>query len=335
MSTPLREKRLTWRSGGWILFLAIALTTAGTVWNLAPLLRPGRERPRGDGRTAASYGFTLEPSLAPPARIVSSGMVADALPALTDPAIFDAPAADAARAGRGRYLVPSDKVAGVVAGGAARAYPLRVLVWHEVVNDTVGGTPIAVTCNPLSGGLAVFDRRAGGETLELGVSGLLYQSGLLMYDRRPGHRGESLWSQLQSRAITGPAAGAGRTLAWVPLALCRWDDWRAAHPETTVLAPIPGEEEKYGQDVYGSYLGAEDLRFPVDPLPPTGPLPWKSRVLVTGTPGAWKVTPLAVPGGETRPEVVSPFGATPILGIYAFWFAWYATHADDPGTVAP
>ena len=103
-----------------------------------------------------------------------------------------------------------------------RAYPLRVLVWHEVVNDTVSGLPILVTYNPLSEGIAVFDRRVAGRTLSFGVSGLLYQSNLLMYDRDGTRGAESLWSQLQARAVSGPAAGAGQTLELVPFALARW-----------------------------------------------------------------------------------------------------------------
>ena len=333
MSTAPGKRLLTWRSGGWVLLLAIAVTVAGAAWNLRPLWDPARRHTRGDGRNPASYGFDLSSPLVPASKIVSSGMVADALAALTDPQHLDARTADAARAGRGRYLVPSDKVIGVIVEGEARAYPLRVLVWHEVVNDTLGGAPIAVTYNPLSEGLAVFDRRVEDETLEMGVSGLLYQSNLLMYDRRPEHRGESLWSQLQSRAIAGPAAG--RTLTWIPFALCRWEDWRTAHPETTVLAPIAGEEEKYGQDVYASYFNSDELRFPVDPLPPSGPVPWKTRMLITPSGASWRAAPLAVSGGETRWEVVSPSGATPILGVYSFWFAWYATHPEDPGTIGP
>jgi hypothetical protein len=323
----------TWRSGGWVLALAAGVTLAGTVWNLAPLLDPKRERPRGDGRTAASYDFDLTTVLVPKSKIVSSGMVTDALPPLTDPKVITLPILSGLETvGRGKYLVPKDKVIGVVVNGAARAYPLRVLVWHEVVNDTVGGVPIVVTYSPLSEGIAVFDRRVASRTLEFGVSGLLYQSNLLMYDRAPMRRAESLWSQLQARAIAGPAATQSLTLATVPFALSRWEDWQAAWPETTILAPVEGDGSKYGQDVYGSYFNSDTLRFPVDPLPPDGPIGPKTRVFVTGAPGAWKVQPLRVLADEARLEVVGPSGTTPEVGFYAFWFAWYATHDDDPGT---
>ena len=324
------------RSGGWVLLVAAGLTIAGTVWNLAPLFDPRRVPPRGDGRTAASYDFDLTTTLVPRAAIVSSGMVADALPPLHDPkAISPAVLSGLETAGRGKYLVPKDKVVGVVVGGVARAYPLRVLVWHEVVNDTVSDVPIVVTYSPLSEGIAVFDRRVAGEMLEFGVSGLLYQSNLLMYDRASARAAESLWSQLQARAIAGPAAASSLTLTAMPFALARWEDWEAAWPDTTVLAPVPGDGGKYGQDVYGSYFNSDALRFPVDPLPPEGPIGRKTRVFVSGAPGAWTVTPLSVSDDEGRFEVVGPSGTTPVAGFYAFWFAWYATHAGDPGAAAP
>ncbi len=333
MSIARPGRLFTFRSGGWVLALAGAVTLVGTIWNLAPLLDPQRVRPRGDGRTAASYGFDLTAALVPKDKIVSCGMVTDALPPLIDPkTITLSELSGLETVGRGKYLVPSDKVIGVVVGGTPRAYPLRVLVWHEVVNDTLSGVPIVVSYNPLSEGIAVFDRRVAGQTLTFGVSGLLYQSNLLMYDRAATRPAESLWSQLQARAVSGPAAAAGRSLELVPFALAKWEDWQRAWPGTTVLAPVDGDGKKYGQDVYGSYFNSDALRFPVDPLPPESSLGRKTRVFVTGTPGAWTLTPLAVQDDESRFEVVGPSGTTPVSGFYAFWFAWYATHADDPGT---
>jgi hypothetical protein len=333
MSTARSGRLFTWRSGGFVLASAVLLTVAGTVWTLAPLFDPKRERPRGDGRTAASYDFDLSTVLVPKSKIVSCGMVTDALPPLTDPKAITLPTLSGLEtAGRGKYLVPKDKIIGVVVNGAARAYPLRVLVWHEVVNDIVGGVPIVVSYSPLSEGIAVFDRRVGSRTREFGVSGLLYQSNLLMYDRARTHREESLWSQLQARAIAGPAAADSLTLSVVPFALSRWEDWQEAWPETTILAPVEGDGSKYGQDVYGAYFNSDVLRFPVDPLPPDGPIGRKTRVFVTGAPGSWRVQPLGVRDDEARFEVVGPSGTTPVAGFYAFWFAWYATHDDDPGT---
>jgi hypothetical protein len=273
--------------------------------------------------------------LIPASQIVSAGMVTDALPPLIAPkAVTLTELSGLEWIGRGSYLVPSDKVVGVGSDGVWRAYPLRVLVWHEVVNDTVGGVPIVVTYNPLSEGIAVFNRRVEGKTLTFGLSGLLYQSNLLMYDRGATPADESLWSQLQARAVAGPAADAARGLTLVPFALARWDQWQAAHPATTVIAPVPGDGTKYGEDVYRSYFNSAELRFPVDPMPPAGSWPAKTRVFVHGSPGAWTVTPLPVAEGESRLEVAGPSGTTPVKGFYAFWFAWYATHAEDARSAA-
>ncbi len=324
---PSEQRLFTFRSAGWVVALAAVLTVSGTLWNLAPLFDPKRVKPRGDGRHAASYGFDLSSSLVPEGQIVSAGMVTDGLAPLVEPKVLTlAELSGLETARHGRYLVPSDKVIGVVIDGVARAYPLRVLVWHEVVDDTVGGTPIVASYNPLSEGIAVFDRRVAGATLTFGVSGLLYQSNLLMYDRRETHAEESLWSQLQARAIAGPAATASRSLDLVPFAVARWDDWQKAHPESTVLSPVDGDGSKYGQDVYGTYFNSSEIRFPVSPLPPPGSLAPKTRVFVEKTVSGWSIHPLTVQSDESRFEIVGPSGTEPVAGVYAFWFAWYATH---------
>jgi hypothetical protein len=353
MSSP-RGRLLTLRSGGWILLAGVLLAVAGVAWNLRPLMTRSREVGRGDGRTASSYGFDLSASLVPVDKIVSSGLLRDGMPALDDPAVIRP--GDVVRS----FLVGNDKVVGLHLAGEARAYPLRMMVWHEVVNDTVGGTPIAVTYSPLSEGLAVFDRRVGDEILTFGVSGLLYQSNLLLYDKHaqdvrsssssnsasandlrsaaapPPHKLAAtvgLWSQLQGRAITGPHAARGATLTLVPFALCRWQDWLTAHPGTTVMAPIAEEADRYGRDVYATYANSETLRFPVDPLPPPGGLARKARIFAAPGPAGWTITPLRVAPDERKLEVVGPSGTEGALGYYAYWFAWYATHPESPGTV--
>lgn len=333
-----------------MLAASAAFALTGALYNLWPVLTRGREA-RGDGRRPETYGFEMSSCALPAGGIVASGMPVDGLPALTDPAVLDAASWSTSGDRRwGKYLVGSDRVIGVALGGRARAYPLRVLAWHEVVNDTLGGRPIAVTYNPLSEGVAVFDREVGGETLEFGVSGLLYQSNLLMYDRRPGGRGESLWSQLLARAVCGPAARAGARLETLPFSLATWEEWTRLHPETTVLAPIESERELYRRDAYGTYFNTEALRFPADPMPSRGPIPPKSRLLVIGEGGSRRLFPLDFSPAELRPSgVLEPvpgirvhYGTRPASVLvetgaaegtpmlHAFWFAWYATHPGQP-----
>ncbi len=129
-------------------------------------------------------------------------------------------------------LTDEDLVVGVARDGQARAYPLATLSTYEVVNDDLGG-PLLVTYCPLCASAVVAERTVGGEPTVFGVSGLLYRSNLVMYDRRT----DSLWSQLLARAIRGPETGT--TFEQVPSTLATWADWRATHPGTDVLLPPP------------------------------------------------------------------------------------------------
>jgi hypothetical protein len=322
-------------------------------WQLASVLRHRHRTAVGDGRTVASYRFDLSRLAVPIGRIVASGGVKDGVPALTAPASWTlADLAAAAKKRRGKILVSGDRVVGVEIGGQRRAYPLRFLVWHEVVNDTLGGVPIAVTYSPLSDSAAVFRRDLRGETLELGVSGLLYESSLLMYDRRAGAAGESLWSQLLARAVSGPAAAAGSVLTTVPCSVAAWSDWRSPRPETSLLAPDPRFAQEYNSDPYVSYFGSDLLRFPVDPLPPPGGPALKTPVVAVRSgagfaamsfpalaarvdaSGEWR----ADVGGRrltfryrSRPEAVTVTDESgrAAAELYSFYFAWYATHRDD------
>jgi hypothetical protein len=127
-------------------------------------------------------------------------------------------------------LRPSDFVIGVEIEDDARAYPVKLLALHEVVNDVVGGRPIVVTWCPLCSSALVFDRRVGGKTLTFGVSGFLYQANQVLYDIQT----RSLWSQLATGAVTG--AMRGQRLELLPAVEQPWSAWRAAQPTTRVLS---------------------------------------------------------------------------------------------------
>jgi hypothetical protein len=160
----------------------------------------------------------------------------------------------------------------VVVNGAARAYPLAVLNGHEVVNDVLGGVPIAVTFSPLTDSVMVFDRRIAGEERLFRVSGLLWNSNLVMYDvpadpaRRAG-AAASLWSQLGMRAIAGPAARGPVRLEPLPdVNIASWRMWLAAHPDTTVILPEPQTVKRYKEISYARYCLTPRVDFPVDRL---------------------------------------------------------------------
>lgn len=350
-------------SGGYVFILAAVAAVIVFAWGIQPILRGAGSRAIGDGSDPASYGFSLDPLLVSREFLAAAGFPKDGVRALVDPPRLDpALANDKEALGvlRGKYVVPGQRVIGVAIGGEARAYPLRLLNWHEVINDTVGGVPIAVTYNPLADAALVFDRRVGGETLEFHVSGLLWSSNLLLFDRRADPAQESLWSQLQSRAIAGPAAARGDSLVLVTSVLDHWNAWLEAHPETTLVKPEPQMLKQYRRDPYGAYFGDDRLRFPVAALPPeSSGLGLKDRVVAIRAGDAWWVVPYpdlaarvsAEPGVETtltstlggvpvaltyraaEPVVVARRADTgePLPTIHALWFAWFAHHTGSDG----
>src|SRR6185369_7988742 len=133
-------------------------------------------------------------------------------------------------------LSGSERVFGVSVKGEARAYPLRILDWHEMVNDVVGGEPVTLSyCTLCGSGVLYATRGADGSARTFGTSGLLYRSNKLMVDRQT----RTLWSNLTGEAVLGPlAAGPGgpARLALLPVVVTTWQEWRARHPATTVLA---------------------------------------------------------------------------------------------------
>ncbi len=171
--------------------------------------------------------------------IVSGGVAPDAIPPIDEPR-FE-PVADV------DWLDDDEAVLALQVGAVARAYPIQVMIWHEIVNDTVDGTPITVTYCPLCNSGVAVDRRApDGTVLDFGVSGALYQSALVMYDRQS----ESLWTHFDGVAVVGDRIG--QRLDLVPVSTVAWSDFAAAHPDGEVLARMD-PSRPYGRNPYGSY----------------------------------------------------------------------------------
>jgi hypothetical protein len=349
---PAPSGKVSLAAGGWVILLALILALAILAWQLIPVLRAGGSRAVGDGRNVETYGFDLTTCLIPRDQIIAAHMPKDGLQPLDDPPTM--PGRDVAARNeemRGKYLVPSDRVIGVKLNGQARAYPLRFLNLHEIVNDTLGDVPIAVTYSPLCDAAVVFDRRVGDEILSFGHSGLLYNSNLLMYDRRPDAVGESLWCQLLRRAIAGPATAAEHRLDILPAALLQWGDWLELHPDTDVLAIEEGRLRRYKKASYTGYFGSDELRFPVDPLPPTNGPPNKTPVLAVlladqrrvytldaiaaraDINSQWRTTiadtPLTFFYRDDPPTAWADSPSPDLRTVSAFWFAWHAMHPDD------
>ncbi len=276
-------------------------------------------------------------------------MPKDGLQALVCPPVLTTVQVDSInREPRKKYLVPGERVIGVSLNGSARAYPVSLLNWHEVVNDTIGGVPLVITWNPLCGAAAVFDRRIADETMQFGVSGLLYNSNLLMYDRREGGVGESLWSQLLGCAVSGPAVEREAELKLLPTTLTTWKIWLALFPETGICDRVPEKIKLYKKRPYTTYVDSKKLRFPVQPLPPEGGPPLKSNVVAVhaggeervfgveslreraGESGVWNTrvggepVGFRVAGSPSTVVIRSGESGLPLPVVYSFWFARYA-----------
>src|SRR5215469_11726169 len=185
--------------------------------------------------------------------IVWGGVRVDAIPALDNPKMISAVDAE--------YLNADDLVFGVEIGGEAKAYPLRIVNWHEMVNDVVGGTPVSLAyCTLCNAGILYAAQVAGrDQPLTFGSSGLLYRSNKLMYDRGT----DSLWDQFTGRPVVGPLVGSNVSLRVLPLVTTQWRLWRAKHPTTKVLSLDTGFSRDYGPDAaYRDYFNSKDLMFP-------------------------------------------------------------------------
>jgi hypothetical protein len=204
-------------------------------------------------------------ALVPLAEIISGGPPPDGIPPIDRPRFISPVTAES-------WLKPQEPVLALTIGSDARAYPLQILMWHEIVNDVVGGKPVAVTFCPLCNSGIVFDRVVDGMTLDFGTSGKLYKSDLVMYDRQS----HSLWAQMEGRAIVG--ARAGTRLGLVPANTIAFEDWKTAHPKGKVLSRETDHQRQYGVNPYESYdqPGLRPFLFNGEPDPRRPP---KERVV--------------------------------------------------------
>ena len=191
------------------------------------------------GASSPFEGSLLELGSFPLDRIVSGGVGKDGIPALTKP--------DFVKASRVEYLAEDDLVLGVVVNGEAKAYPENIGWWHEIVNDEIGGRHVSVTFCPLTGTGLVFEANDGGP-FELGVSGLLFNNNLVMYDRRDD---ETLYPQVYFTGVSGTRTGESLNL--LPVVETTWSTWKRLHPETEVIAVGTYTQSQYARYPYGDY----------------------------------------------------------------------------------
>ncbi len=279
-------------------------------------------------------GFDLSNSTLPPEEILHGGPPRDGIPALSDPKLI-AP-------GQADYLKPEDRIVGITLNGKSRAYPIAILNWHEIVNDEIDGKRFAITYCPLCGTAVAFDATIDGETTDFGVSGLLYNSDVLLYDRAS----ESLWSQILQKSVSGKRVGTD--LNPLPISHTTWHDWLDRNPGTLVMSDDTGHFRDYQRNPYAGYEKSRNTYFAVNNEAPDSYHP-KEIVVGLGIDGVYKAYPFIeldrqgknsfsdnVNGtrfnfdwdSANRSITITDGAGKEVAGIQGFWFAWFAFHPD-------
>ena len=322
LNGPSCLKKVTWRVQ-WVLVLGVALGMCSFL-GLSPKVY---------------NGFQLEPHAVPLEKILKGGPPRDGIPALLKPRFIEAR--------KVKFLADHDRVLGLSRNGREKAYPIKILNWHEVVNDVLADFPIVVTYCPLCGSGIAFLRKVEEETFTFGVSGLLYESDLLMYD----HQTESLWSQIGMEAITGQAIG--KKLSPLFTEHTTWKDWQESYPDSLVLSTQTGFSRDYERDPYERYSDSGHLLFPVtNTHSQFSPKEWVLGVEVAGKYKAYPFTELQkgpaiihdhVNGEKVevrwdgkfhKASVWSFQTGLPLPALQTYWFAWFAFHSETDVFIA-
>jgi len=273
-------------------------------------------------------GFALTQLRIPKNAIKSGGPPRDGIPAIMKPTFTK----------KSDVFSNEDQILGIALHGEARAYPIKILNWHEAVNDKIGGENILVSFCPLCGSGVAFKSTIAGKTLTFGISGLLYNSDVLLYD----HQTESLWSQLKGEAVSGPMSS--QTFEMVDVSHTTWGEWKKRYPGSLIMSENTGYNRNYSRSPYGGYLKSDQLMFPV--AHENEEIDRKSLVLGVELRGKHKAYPFKhlKPGknmdtfqgediviwyDETNHNAwLTETTTSEAKGTRLFWFAWYAFHPN-------
>jgi len=281
----------------------------------------------------AMNGFDLSNTSIDAAKIRHGGPAKDGIPAIDRPKFISA--ADAS------FLQDNDRVLGLSINGISKAYPIRILNYHEIVNDFLADKAVAITYCPLCGSGMAFDANIKDENTTFGVSGLLYNSDVLLYDRQT----QSLWSQLLAEAISGKHNGA--RLKPLVITHTSWSDWSRQYPDTLVLSTETGYRRDYTKSPYNGYDKSRSLYFPVETL--NQQYHPKEYVVGLSIQGRYKVYPFAELAKRPSPIKDNFMGQTltvifdaqhrtakildkdnkELASTMSFWFAWMAFYPDS------
>jgi hypothetical protein len=267
-----------------------------------------------------------------PSKIKSGGPPQDGIPSIDSPKFITVEEAD-------EWIADNELALAINYKGIKRVYPLQILVWHEIVNETIAGDPLLITYCPLCGSGIAFERKINGKEVEFGTSGKLYNSNLVMYDRMT----ETYWTQIDGKAIIGELTGM--ELNDVSIDTVVWRDWKKEHPDSEVLSKDTGFSRQYGRDPYGNYYEDSFVMFPVEHEDNrVHPKTVIFGIEVNGFYKAYREDDLlknpviedTVNGVKIRVtrstdgtvRVMNQDTGEEIVKERDFWFAWYAFHPD-------
>lgn len=331
-----------------VILVLAALLLAGLGSYLSPYLKvgfleEGYYESMGDGgkqpvltQEEKKMGIKLTEDgvkyLVDPAKIVPGGPPKDGIPSIDEPKFVTVEEAD-------RWIQDKEMVLTVIYKGVKRVYPLQILVWHEIVNDYIAGDPVLITYCPLCGTGIAYERTVRGEAVEFGTTGKLYNSNLVMYDRKT----DTYWSQIDGLAIMGELAG--EKLKPVTIDTVVWREWKKIHPDSEVLSQETGYTRPYGRDPYASYYEDSLVLFQVEKRDDRiHPKTVVYGIKVGGVYKAYREEELKELGaiidvvGGVRVELKrDDAGAVKVINLdtgeeiakeRGFWFAWYAFHPE-------
>jgi hypothetical protein len=277
-------------------------------------------------------GFDLGNASIPVKEIKDGGPPKDGIPAIDKPQFKKASELN---------LDQNTRILGVRVNGVAKAYPIPIMNYHEIVNDMFEGDPVVVTYCPLCGSGIAFDASIDNKRRTFGVSGLLYNSDVLLYDRQT----ESLWSQIMMEAVSGPLVG--EKIEMVPTMNTSLSEWKKKYPDTWVLTENTGYQRDYSRDPYSGYEESEQLYFDVDKK--DARFHPKESVIGIEIKGKFKAYPFSelekfkngslkdqFQGQElvinfnkdSRSATITNRQGEELPSLTTFWFAWYAFHPE-------
>jgi hypothetical protein len=276
-------------------------------------LGPEDEPPEG---AEAEFATDFSRHSVPYSQVLSGGPPKDGIPTIDDPRFVNVEDADS-------WLEPKEPIILFQIGDDIRAYPIQIVMWHEIVNDTVGGVPVVVTFCPLCNTAIAFERTVESKELTFGTTGRLRFSNLIMYDRQT----ESWWQQATGEAIAGEFTG--KKLDFRPASIVSWDDFKSAHPNGKVLSRETGFSRAYGQNPYAGYDDVDNSAFLYEGPKTPGTLPLMARVITVDSGGKAVAYPYDV---LRREQVVNDtVGGEPVVVL---WKPGTTSALDDDAVAA-